>query len=60
MQQYYKSNIAQEAHRIQYSFPRTTKINSYSSRLVHSPFTIFRTTSQRNSLTLYENERKAT
>jgi len=58
MQQYYNSNIVQEAYGIQYSFPQTAKINSYSSRLVHSACTIFRTTSQRNRLTLYKNERK--
>jgi len=49
MQQYYNS-IAQGTHNTQYSYPRT-RINSYSSRLSHSPFTIFRTMFQRNGLT---------
>jgi len=38
-------------HNIQFS--RTTKINSYSSRLVHGPFIIFGIMFQRNDLTQY-------
>jgi len=51
IQQCCNSIVAQSAHKTQFSYPKTTKINSYSFRLVHSPFTIFRTMFQRNSLT---------